>query len=82
MSEKMLIDGLGKVKDGACDRALINFTHPRQFSDGIPGLDACLCRCPKCRNQWWYSQQMRDRLLSRKTIVGTAMDGEGLRDAV
>lgn len=79
--ELPLIDSLGKTKPNGCDRALLNFTHPQQFSYGIPGLDACLCRCPTCNGVWWYSQQMRDRLLKRQNIMRTASpDGEALRD--
>ena len=84
--ELPLIDQMGKPRPDGCRSALLNFMLPHSFSSGIPGLDACLCRCEDCRAKgsgvWWYSSYMRDRILSRKSIMRTASaDGESLRDS-
>lgn len=54
--------------------------------EGIPGLDAELCRCWGCRRRatggvWWADGAMRERVLKRRTAYQfKAVLGDGLRD--
>ena len=59
----------------------------------LPGLDADLCRCPSCTSRdggedgiWWFNQQMRDWVRTRKIpycftgdsgVGDVAIEGEG-----
>ncbi|TVQ08166.1 MAG: hypothetical protein EA368_12370 [Leptolyngbya sp. DLM2.Bin27] len=52
----------------------------------LPGLDADLCRCPRCTGRkgaqdgiWWFNQQMRDWVRTRKIPYCFTGDG-GLGD--
>lgn len=91
--ELPVIDAMGKPRADGCKTALLNFKPSLSGAESalmrrllIPGLDATLCRCEGCSSKdagvWWFSQQMRDRILSRKTIMRNASaDGEALRDS-
>lgn len=90
--ELTLIDAMGKPRADACKTALLNFKTSLSAAEStlmqrvlIPGLDATSCRCEACssadRGIWWVSQQMRDNIRSRKSIMrNSSDDGEALRD--
>jgi hypothetical protein len=91
--ELPLITDQGKLtkKHSPCDIAIASLSWSKLAPEQqlevkrfiLPGLDADLCRCPQCSDKapdgvWWFNQQMRDWVRTRK--IPYCFTGDGLGD--